>query len=78
MKSCKYEFNKLGIQAMENDSLDLISSAINGENQDFDISELDFKVTIGNLEIEIPCFAHNFEALFAALGDILEVHEEES
>ena len=78
MKSCKYEFNRFGITAMENDSLEMILSAINGENQDFNISELDFKVTIGNLEIEIPCLAHNFEALFAALGDVLAVHEEES
>ena len=77
MKSCKYEFNKLGIQAMENDSLDLIFSALSGENEDFNISELDFKVTIGNLEIEIPCLAHNFEALFTALGDVLTAHEEE-
>lgn len=78
MKSCKYEFTNLGLKEMENDSLDLIFSALSGENKDFDISELDFKVTIGNLETEIPCLAHNFEALFTALGDVLAVHEEES
>lgn len=78
MKACKYEFNKYGLKEMENDSLDLIFSALSGENQDFDISELDFKIMIGNLEIDIPCLAHNFEALFSALGDVLAVHEEES
>ena len=77
MKKCKYAFTRAGVKALEYDSLDLISSALDGENKDFDISELNFKITIGNLETEIPCFAHNFEAFFYALEEVARVHEEE-
>ena len=77
MKTCKYTFTRAGVKALEHDSLNLIFSALEGENKDFDISELDFKITIGNLETEIPCLAHNFEALFWALDKVAEIHEEE-
>ena len=78
MKKCKYAFTCAGVKALENDSLNLIFSALDGENEDFDISELNFKITIGNLETEIPCFAHNFEAFFEALAEVAKVHEEEA
>lgn len=77
MKKCKYTFSRAGVKALENDSLTLISSALDGENKDFDISELNFKITIGNLETEIPCLAHNFEAFFDALAEVAKNHEEE-
>ena len=75
MKNCKYDFTKPGIKTMEQDALDLIFSALDGTNPDFDISELDFKVTIGNLQIEIPCMAYSFDILFGAL---LEIEEEDN
>ena len=77
MKNCKYAFTRAGVKALEQDSLNLIFSALAGENEDFDISELDFKITIGNLETEIPCHADNFEAFFEALAEVARVHEEE-
>jgi hypothetical protein len=78
MKKCKYAFTRAGVKALEHDSLDLILSALDGENKDFDISELNFKITIGNLETEIPCLAHNFEAFFDALAEVARVDEEEA
>lgn len=78
MKKCKYAFTRAGVKALEHDSLDLILSALDGENKDFDISELNFKITIGNLETEIPCLAHNFEAFFEALAEVARVDEEEA
>ena len=77
MKTCKYTFSRAGVKALEHDSLNLIFSALDGENKDFHISELNFKLTIGNLETEIPCLAHNFEAFFDALAEVAKIHEEE-
>ena len=77
MKKCKYTFSRAGVKALEHDSLNLIFSALDGENKDFHISELNFKITIGNLETEIPCLAHNFEAFFDALAEVAKIHEEE-
>ena len=77
MKTCKYAFTRAGVKALEHDSLNLIFSALEGENKDFDISELDFKITIGNLVTEIPCLSHNFEAFFDALAEVAKIHEEE-
>lgn len=77
MKTCRYTFTRAGVKALEHDSLNLIFSVLDGENKDFDISELDFKITIGNLETEIPCLAHNFEAFFEALAEVARNHEEE-
>ena len=78
MQKCKYAFTRAGVKALEHDSLDLILSALDGENKDFDISELDFKITIGNLQTEIPCLAHNFEAFFEALAEVARIDEEEA
>lgn len=78
MKKCKYAFTRAGVKAFEHDSLDLILSTLDGENKDFDISELNFKIVIGNLETEIPCFAHNFEAFFEALAEVARIDEEEA
>ena len=78
MKTCKYAFTRAGVKALEHDSLNLIFSALEGENKDFDISELDFKITIGNLVTEIPCLSHNFEAFFDALAEVAKIHEEEA
>ena len=77
MKTCKYAFTRAGVKALEHDSLNLIFSALEEENKDFDISELDFKITIGNLVTEIPCLSHNFEAFFDALAEVAKIHEEE-
>ena len=77
MKTCKYAFTRAGVKALEHDSLNLIFSTLEGENKDFDISELDFKITIGNLVTEIPCLSHNFEAFFDALAEVAKIHEEE-
>ena len=72
MKLCKYEFTKLGIEEMYDDAIDEIMTALDGTNENFGIEDLDFKVTIGNLQIEIPCFADAFETLFGALLEIEE------
>ena len=77
MKTCKYDFTRAGVKMFANDSYDLIFSALEEKNEYFNISELDIKITIGNLEIEIPCLAHDVEAFFDALADVAIIHEEE-
>jgi len=79
MTMCKYEFTKLGVKAMANDTLDLIFSALSGENKDFNIEELEFKISIGDKEICLPTFAEVYDMLFDCLEDIeKEVNEEEN
>ena len=46
MTMCKYEFSKYGVKAMANDTLDMIFSALSGENPDFNIDELKKKYNI--------------------------------
>ena len=79
MTTCNYDFSKHGIKAMANDTLDLIFSALSGENKDFNIEELEFKISIGDKEICLPTFAEVYDMLFDCLEDIeKEVNGEEN
>lgn len=79
MTMCKYDFSKYGVKAMANDTLDMIFSALSGENPDFNIDELEFKISIGDKEISLPTFAEVYEMLFDCLEDIeKEVNEGEN
>ena len=78
MTMYKYKLSKYGVKAMANDTLDMIFSALSGENKDFNIDELEFKITVGNKEIRLPIYAEVYEMLFDCLEDIeKEVNEEE-
>ena len=75
----KYKLTENGVKAMANDTLEMVLSAIDGENKNFAIEELEFKITIGNKEISLPVFADVYEALFDCLEKIeKEVNEEEN
>ena len=79
MTMYKYKLTKNGVKAMGNDTLDMIFSALSGENPDFNIDELEFKISIGDKEISLPTFAEVYEMLFDCLEDIeKEVNEEEN
>ena len=79
MNACKYDFSRAGVRAMANDTLDLIFSALSGENKDFNIEELEFKISIGDKEICLPTFAEVYDMLFDCLEDIeKEVNGEEN
>ena len=73
----KYKLTKNGVNAMANDTLEMVLSAIDGENPDFNIDELEFKITIGNKEIALPIFADVYEMLFDCLEKIEKVVNEE-
>ena len=77
MKTCKYAFTRAGVKEFADDSYDLIFSALEEKNEDFTMDDLDIKITIGNLEIDIPNLAHDVEAFFLALDEVVKVHEEE-
>ena len=70
MKKYIYKFDQEGIRAMHNASLDLVFSALSGENPDFSIDQLDINITIGDRTIILPTFAEVFEMLFDCLEDI--------
>ena len=75
---CKYELTQLGVKAMANDTLDLIFSALSGENKDFNIRDLEFRISIGDKEISLPTYAEVYDMLFNCLEDIAnELKEEE-
>ena len=73
----KYKLTENGVKAMANDTLEMVLSAIDGENPDFNIDELEFKITIGNKEISLPVFADVYEMLFNCLEKIEKVVNEE-
>ena len=57
MTVCKYDFSRHGVRAMANDTLDLIFSALNGENKDFKIEELELEIHYKFLtNIQVLCF----------------------
>lgn len=70
----KYDFTANGIKEMENDSLDMIFSALDGTSKDFSIDELDIIISIGDKQITVPSYAENFEMLF----DFLKAADEEN
>lgn len=70
MKTCKYNFSDLGIKAMYHDSLEMIWDAMEGENPDFSLDELDINITIGDKKIIVPLHADSFEMLFECLEKI--------
>ena len=74
MKMIKYDFTANGIKEMENDSLDMIFSALDGTSKDFSIDELDIIISIGDKQITVPSYAENFEMLF----DFLKAADEEN
>lgn len=75
MKKCKYDFSEPGISAMYRDCLEMIFSALSGENPDFTINELDINISIGDKEITIPIHADTFEELFSSLNEIYNILE---
>lgn len=64
MNMCEYAFNKYGINAMYNDSLDLIFSVLEDENSDSLIDEININISIGDKKMVIPICADAFEKLF--------------
>ena len=70
MKKCKYSFSEYGIKEMYYDSLDMIFNALEGINPDYDISDLDINISIGDKEIIVPLHADSFEMLFECLEKI--------
>ena len=72
MKTCKYDFSNLGIKEMYNDSLEMIWDAMEGKHPDFNISDLDINISIGDKKIIVPLHADSFEMLFTCLEKISE------
>ena len=72
MKTCKYDFSNLGIKEMYNDSLEMIWDALEEKHPDFNISDLDINISIGDKKIIVPLHADSFEMLFACLEKISE------
>lgn len=72
MKICKYAFTELGIKAMYNDSLEMTWDALEDKHPDFNISDLDINITIGDKKIIVPLHADSFEMLFECLEKINE------
>jgi hypothetical protein len=70
MKNTIYDFDQNGIRAMYSDSVEMVMSALCGENPDFTIDQLDINITIGDKTIILPTFAEVFEMLFTCLEDI--------
>ena len=70
MKKTIYNFDQNGIRAMYSDSVELVMSALSGENPNFTIDQLDINITIGDKTIILPTFAEVFEMLFDCLEDI--------
>lgn len=70
MTKCKYDFSEYGIREMYFNSLDMIFSALCGENPDFALNELDINISIGDKEISVPINADSFEMLFSCLKEI--------
>ena len=68
MEKRKYELTQEGINAMENDSLDFIFAEL--EKEGGTVADLDFHVTIGDMELVIPSYAEAFELLFDSLKKI--------
>lgn len=75
MTKCKYDFSEVGISKMYCDSLDMVFSALSGENPDFTIEELDIHISIGDKEITVPILADAFEGLFSCLKEIYDTTE---
>ena len=72
MKMCKYDFSKLGVNAMYHDSLLMVWDALDNVHPDFNISDLDINITIGDKKIIVPLHADSFEMLFECLEKIAE------
>ena len=72
MKICKYDFSDLGIKEMYADSLEMVWDALEDKHPDFNISDLDINITIGNKKIIVPLHADSFEMLFTCLEKIAE------
>jgi hypothetical protein len=72
MKPCKYDFSDLGIKEMYNDSLEMIWDALEEKHPDFNISDLDIHISIGDKKIIVPLHADSFEMLFTCLEKISE------
>lgn len=70
MTMCNYTFSEHGIKAMYKDSLEMVFSALCGENPDFTIEELDIHISIGDREITVPIYADSFEMIFNCLEEI--------
>ena len=69
---CDYKFTEKGLEAMYEDSLDLIWEALEDNRPKFDIDELDICVSIGDRRTKIPLHADSFEMLFECLVKIAE------
>ena len=69
----EYELNKAGVKAFTRDALEEIFAALDGENKNFTIEELYFKITIGDKFIIIPNYAEAFDALERFLEEAEEV-----
>ena len=69
----EYKFTEAGIKAFENDTLAEIFSALEENNPNFTIEELDIRITIGDKYIILPTYAEVFDAL----TEFLKTAEEE-
>lgn len=66
---CEYDFSRVGIQKLYSDTLDAVFSALDGENKDYTIEELNINITIGDKQISVPMYADSFEGLFDFLTE---------
>ena len=76
MKTCKYDFSEYGIKEMYHDSLEMIWDALEDKHPDFNISERDIHISIGDKKIIVPLHADSFEMLFDCLEKINGGNEE--
>ena len=68
----KYKCTPNGVKAMYEDSLDIIWEALEDKHPDFNISDLDINISIGDKKIIVPLHADSFEMLFTCLEKIVE------
>ena len=67
MKICKYDFSENGINELYNDCLEMVWDALEDKHPDFNISDLDINISIGDKKLIIPLHADSFEMLFEFL-----------
>ena len=68
----EYKFTAAGIKRMYDDSLEMVWDALEDKHPDFNISDLDINISIGDKKIIVPLHADSFEMLFTCLEKINE------
>ena len=63
-KRNKYSFSEAGIDAMYNDCVDLVFSALESQGDGSPIRDVNINISIADKEITIPLCANAFEKLF--------------